>query len=84
MIYTCRDASYIVVQKELSNVGIFVRLRLKLHLLMCKPCSLFEKHIIELSGKMKDISCYHEGHKNFHSMDSKSKNRISRHLDKSA
>jgi len=83
MIYNCRDASFIAVQKELSKISLLKRIRLRLHLLMCKPCRLFEEHILDLSGKMKDISGYYEGHKNFHLMDAECKVRISKALDNS-
>jgi len=81
IIYNCRDASYITVQKEFSRASYLQRFRLYLHMLICKPCRIFDKQIVEISTKMKEISCNQENHENFYKMDHDCKARISKDLD---
>jgi hypothetical protein len=57
MMISCKDATELVVKKSHEKLSGWDRFRLKFHLLMCKFCSLFEKHnavIDSLAGQLND------------------------------
>jgi hypothetical protein len=43
MMLSCKDATYLVVKKEHEKLSMWDKMRIFMHLSMCKYCSLFEK-----------------------------------------
>jgi len=44
IMITCKDATHLVVKKNHDALSMWDKMRLFMHLSMCKFCSLFEKH----------------------------------------
>jgi hypothetical protein len=56
---SCEDTTHLVVKKAYEKLGMWDRMRIFLHLSMCKYCSLFEKQnkfIDEKVAKLDDVS----------------------------
>lgn len=56
---SCEDTTHLVVKKAYEKLGIWDRMRIFLHLSMCKYCSSFEKQnkfIDEKVAKLDDVS----------------------------
>ncbi len=43
LMLSCEDATHLVVKKAYEKLGWWDRMRMYMHLAMCKYCSLFEK-----------------------------------------
>ncbi len=52
---SCEDATRLVVMKETVKLGLYDRMRLKMHLSMCKYCSLFEKQNEIIDEHIKEV-----------------------------
>ncbi len=52
---SCEDATRLVVMKETIKLSLYDRMRLKMHLSMCKYCSLFEKQNEIIDEHIKEL-----------------------------
>ncbi len=55
---SCEEATKIVIKKQIEPLSFWDRMRLWMHLSMCKFCSLFEKQnrmIDEASSKLDEV-----------------------------
>ena len=43
IMLSCEDTTHLVVKKAYEKLGMWDRMRIFMHLSMCKYCSLFEK-----------------------------------------
>ena len=62
LMITCKDATQLVVKKNHEVLNMWDRMRLLMHLSMCRFCSLFEKQnriIDEHAAKLDEISPTH-------------------------
>jgi hypothetical protein len=62
LMITCKDATQLVVKRNHETLSMWDRMRLKMHLSMCRFCSLFEKQnriIDEQVAKLDEISPAH-------------------------
>ncbi|MCB0697259.1 MAG: hypothetical protein KDC07_07835 [Chitinophagaceae bacterium] len=60
---SCKEATYLVSKKEQGKITIAERIRLSLHLMICKFCKRFEKQnkIITEHAKRLEHVLYNEG-----------------------
>jgi len=62
IMITCKDATHLVVKKNHEALNMWNRMRLIMHLSMCRFCSLFEKQnkiIDEQTAKLDEVSPAH-------------------------
>jgi hypothetical protein len=50
---SCRDVSKLLSQARESRLGLWERLGLELHLMMCKGCSNFRRQLDFISAAMR-------------------------------
>ena len=43
LIYTCRDTTLLLEKEELTGLSWVEHLRLRLHLLLCVPCTAYQR-----------------------------------------
>lgn len=55
ILYSCRQASSLVAQREEGKLNTVQRTKLWLHLSMCKACSLFSKQTTLIGKAAKQI-----------------------------
>ncbi len=51
LIYTCRDTTLLLEKEELTGLSWVEHLRLRLHLLLCAPCTAYQR-------KRRALSCW--------------------------
>jgi len=56
IMITCKDATLAIIRKEEKKLTFSERIKLAVHLLICKFCKLFEKQNRFLSNNIKNIS----------------------------
>lgn len=47
---TCRDVSTLIASGELARASLPRRLAVRLHLVMCRQCRAFQRHLEAISG----------------------------------
>jgi len=50
----CKQVTTIVAHDELADAGPWLRLKVRLHLMMCRHCSRYAAQIRELGVKMRE------------------------------
>jgi hypothetical protein len=56
MMIRCKAIAELLASDQLREAGFATRLRVKLHLWMCKYCSRFQKQLEQLRSAARDIS----------------------------
>ena len=54
LIYTCRDTTLLLEKEELTGLSWVEHLRLRLHLLLCAPCTAYQRKRRALSRWMRE------------------------------
>lgn len=54
LIYTCRDTTLLLEKEELTGLSWVEHLRLRLHLLLCTPCTAYQRKRRALSRWMRE------------------------------
>lgn len=49
LMYSCKEATETVIRKEEEKLDFSSALKLRMHLMMCGACRLFEKHSMFLN-----------------------------------
>ena len=55
LMLTCKDTSELIVKKDNEELKFYDRMRLMMHLSMCKFCSLFEKQNDFINSNIKAL-----------------------------
>ena len=55
LMLSCKDASELIVKKDAEDLKFYDRMRLMMHLSMCKFCSLFEKQNEFINSNIKAL-----------------------------
>ena len=56
IIYNCRKATFLIEKKLIDKITIREKIELKIHLLGCSICRLFEKQSIQINHIVKTIN----------------------------
>ena len=56
IMITCKDATHLVVKKNHEALNMWDKMRLFMHLSMCKFCSLFEKHNKIIDERTRELA----------------------------
>lgn len=56
IMITCKEATLAIIKKEERKISIIERIRLLIHLAICKFCKLFEKQNKLISINLNNIS----------------------------
>lgn len=56
---SCKEATYLTVKKEEKSLTLSERLKLRIHMLLCKVCALFgqQSHYISTQAKQVEEQC---------------------------
>lgn len=54
LIYTCRDTTLLLEKEELTGLSWVEHLRLRLHLLLCAPCTAYQSKRRALSRWVRE------------------------------
>ena len=54
LIYSCRDTTLLLEKEELTGLSWVEHLRLQLHLLLCAPCTAYQRKRRALSRWMRE------------------------------
>lgn len=55
LMLSCKDTSELIIKKHVEKLKFYDRIRLMLHLSMCKFCSLFEKQNDFIDANIKAL-----------------------------
>ena len=50
----CKQVTTIVAQDDLADAGLWLRLKVRLHLMMCRHCAMYAAQIRDLGVKMRE------------------------------
>ncbi|WP_052598698.1 hypothetical protein [Aureispira sp. CCB-QB1] len=53
-MYTCKKATQLIEKEATENLSILTKIRLKMHLMMCKACAAYKKQSQLLSFWIKN------------------------------
>lgn len=59
---SCKETSELIIKKETEDLKLYDRIRLMMHISMCKFCSLFEKQNVFINSNIRalDDNVIHE------------------------
>lgn len=52
---TCKEATHLISIRDEEKLSLSTKLKLKLHLMLCKTCMYFSKHIEILKSSIKNM-----------------------------
>jgi hypothetical protein len=52
---TCKEATHLISIQDEEKLSLSTKLKLKLHLMLCKTCLYFAKHIEVLKSSIKNM-----------------------------
>jgi len=52
---TCKEASHLISIQDEEKLSLSTKLKLRLHLMLCKTCMYFAKHIEILKSSVKNL-----------------------------
>lgn len=52
---TCKEATHLISIRDEEKLSLSTKLKLKLHLMLCKTCLYFAKHIEILKSSIKNM-----------------------------
>jgi hypothetical protein len=55
LMLSCKDASELIVKRDAEELKFYDRMRLMMHLSMCKFCALFEKQNDFINSNIKAL-----------------------------
>jgi hypothetical protein len=50
---TCKEASFLINKQQETKISVTEKLKLKMHLLVCDACTLFNKQVNQITGLLK-------------------------------
>lgn len=56
---SCKEATYLLVQKEEVKLTLSQRFKLKLHMVLCKVCALFERQSVFIGKHARKMEQEH-------------------------
>ncbi len=54
-MYSCKEATYLISKKEEGRLGLFQKLKLGMHMSMCRFCRGFERQTRLLTGRLNKL-----------------------------
>lgn len=75
-VYTCEQASSLIVQKKENKLSLNQRFRLWMHLLMCDACRRFNIQNEWLDKQLHRLAHTSESHAHAHTMSEKAKEEL--------
>ena len=78
VMLSCDDATFLISKAQYNSLNFRERIQLKLHLMGCKFCSLFEDQSQVLTDKINDINLHNVEFK----LSDKAKEDISKSIDR--
>ncbi len=79
IIYTCKQATFLIEKKQITRLTIREKLELKLHLAGCSVCKLFQRQSIMINRQIKNH--FHLPSREDHTLDDEYKKTLQEQIE---